>query len=372
MIALDTTTKSASPPLDIKDISSENLLEEGKSFADIFLPMEQELVILLTGPRGSLKSLTSAYIAISEMRDGNAVYSNLPIDNQRNFTDLKRLRTKELDIVKLYSLGREIEPGAIYLLDEFDKICAARWASTSNINRVLDWLATQIRKFGTSFILNAQNFWHIDSMWRDQIDIVIFCKDMKHSPWGKKRGLVRGELGFIQCYDKSGFQTGYENDPFTNKYAKPYAGFYIQAKPLWGTFDTKKLLGINEMLRRLRFIKEDMRMGPDGIVDESDEPDYKTLPNKHEREKLAKTNYVRALLAQLARDGKQDITILELSRLLLKANMEIKQRELGVIMQQSLDMRDWERCMIEEDGKKFRTTKYNLTDLEFEKESVKA
>jgi len=358
-----TTTTTEAPPLIDIDISLDNLLEkeekQGTKFADLFKPMEQELVILLTGPRGGMKSLTASYLAISEMAQGNVVQSNLPIDTRHNFTDLPRLRTKELDIVKLYSLGREIEPGAIYLLDEFDKICAARWSSTSNINRVLDWLATQVRKFGVSFILTAQNYWHIDSMWRDQIDIVIFCKDLKHSPWGKKKGLVRGELAFLQCYDKSGFETGYENDPYTNHYAEPYAGHYLQGKPLWGAFETRKLLGINEMLRRLRFVKEEVRLGESGIMRESDEPDYQSIPEKREREKLAKANYIQSVVSQMAIDGKQDVTILEMSRLLSKAGLDMKQDEIGKALH-GLGINDWNRCVVNEEGKKYHTTKYNL------------
>lgn len=360
---MKSSSSSAAPPLDIEDIHSENLLKEDKKeIPSVFSPMEQELVFLLTGPRGSHKSLGASYIGISEMSQETTVYSNLPIDTHDNFTDLPRLQSLELDIVTLYSRGKDIDYGALYILDEFDKICAARWSSTSNINRVLDWLATQIRKFGTSFILTAQNFFHIDSMWRDQIDIVIFCEDLYHTPWGKKKGLVRGELGFIKCYDKSGFEFGTSNDPYTNPYAEPYAAYYIQGKPLWSTFDTKRLLGIDEMQRRLRFLKEDIYLNSDGVIQSPDTEkatDYRNIPLS-ERPKAVASQYLQDVINKMILAGRHDTTNIELTHLLNNAGMSIKPDEIGRLIRQA-GIQSFGRGIVNDDERgRVQTTKYQL------------
>lgn len=304
------------------------------------VPMEQELVILCTGPRGSHKSLVGALLSIGEMRAGIPVWSILPVDTDHRFTDIPRLQTKELDLIKLYSMGKDLEEGADYFLDEYDKICAARWTAQSNINRVLDWLGTQLRKFGTSFILTAQNYWHIDPMWRDQIDIVLFCKDMFHTAWGKRKGLVRGELAYVVGYDKSGFLTGKENDPFINPYAEPMNNFYVQARPLWGLFDTKKALGIEVMFRRLQIIKDKIPLGRDGIIDMNKEyqpTDGSQIP-KSPIYGPRQVEYIKSLLTKAASQGRNDMSVVELQRLLNVAGMEIGERQLGAILKQVLEV----------------------------------
>lgn len=355
-------------PIDIDSKPKPLVKEKATAYSNwrILEPMEQEFVILCTGPRGSNKSLMASILGIGEMAADIPFWSNLPIDTGNRFTDLPRLQSKELDLIKLYSMGKDLEEGATYLLDEFDKICASRWSAASNINRVLDWLGTQIRKFGTSFILTAQNYWHIDPIWRDQIDIVIFCKDLSHSPWGKSKHLQRGELGYIDVYDKSGFKTGFENDPYVNRGATAYTHCYVQGKPFWGTYDTKKVLGIEAMFRRLKFVKDTVHLGQDGMYGEGGEggtADLSSLSETNQGD--GKIKYIEKLVHDIRakQPSRTDISLAELTHLVKTAGMNIDANHLGRMLSR-LNIPSLGLKRMEYGGVKQRSILYDIGGIE--------
>jgi len=260
--------------------------------------MLQETAILFDGPRGSGKTSTACYYEAGRASDGIEVFSNLPIDFV--FEDVGKVKTMPLSALQLYDFGKSLKVGCDFFLDEFDKLCSARW-SMSNANRLLSWLATQMRKLSATFVFTSQRMRYIDVMWRDQIDVVVKCQDLAHTPWGKEQNLERGEMIHLACYDWSGIITG--RDYFASPY--PYAQFRLNNKYIWGLYDTRQLLGIEEMLRSFKFDRQTMMVGADGITEWSSKS--KKEINTDFNHYTDQDEYVMSLFHDMALQGAVDV-----------------------------------------------------------------
>lgn len=288
----------------------------------LYQPMPQELVFLLEGPRGNGKSAGASYLGFDVLDCGGEVLSNIPLDGQ--FGDTKRLISKPLDTTDLMQFDK-VRAGVTYLLDEFDKICGARWTVGSNVNRALDWLATQIRKFEANVLMSAQNRMMIDPYWRMQIDVLIKCRDLAHTPFGKQKKLMRGAVVILECFDISGVVTGqtYEEMPVS------YGSFKLNCRALWGKYPTKKYVGADEILKKLVLKKQVVEFGYDDDDDVPDErPDLSNVPFHGS----SIDEYMGGILHDLALKGHKEISGAVLDNILKGVGLNIDPRERGLIM----------------------------------------
>jgi len=281
-------------------------------------PMEQETVIAFLGPRGSGKTTGGVFHCFEAMTQGIEVYANLPIDG--TFSDVGHLEAKPFANLELFGFGDTLQRNRLYFLDEFDKLCASR-RSMSNANQLLNWLGTQIRKKGSSFILTAQDMYWIDGMWRSQFDVIIHCKDMFFTAWGKAQGVVKGALIHLRCCDLSGVVTG-------RSYwdtGEPYAEFLLNARGLWNKFDTYKTQGMDELLSRFEFKKKVYKVGFEEQM--PDRPDISGLPVH-----TPMTEYVTGVLHDLANAGHREISGRDLDGLLRQQGIEMEKGQRGRLL----------------------------------------
>lgn len=280
------------------------------------VPLEQELVILLVGPRGCGKSMGGSYYAIDAMAHGLTCYSNLPIS--ATFSDIGHVESKPLNTLALYSFGQDLEPGSVIFVDEFDKLCMAR-RSSSNANMLVNWLGTQLRKFRVSFILTSQNLMWIDGMWRSQVDVLIRCKDLFHTQFGKAEHVDRGAVVLLDLCDWSGAMTGLEYQ-YTGQ---PYNRLQLNGRAMWGTFDTYRAVSADDMLRRFDLQRETYTVGTARA--EMEMPDTSGVPIQTPR-----GEYVSGIVHQLAMEGHREIAAHTILDLVHGQGVEMDPREVGM------------------------------------------
>jgi hypothetical protein len=296
-------------------------------------PMEQEYVIAFVGPRGSGKTLGLVYYEIGRMSKGKVCSCTVPI--KKEFKDIGLIQSKPFDSIYLYQLDgaigddKQIVYGQDMGIDEFDKLCSSRH-SLSVGNQLLNWIGTQIRKFGLNFTFSAQELMWVDTRWRFQVDVVIVCKDLTHTPWGKDNDIERGTMFNLKCLDWSGVVTG---DPY--KYCQEaYASYTLKGRDLWDAYDTRKAIGVDEMLRKFSINRKEYEVslndnlsmtaagdsGWEGIQDGDIPP---RPPNKHE--------IIQEVLEGFALAGYREVTGKMIDEVLYKRKINIHYRDRGVI-----------------------------------------
>ncbi len=300
--------------------TAEEIVREAKVMPQ-GMSVDQELVILLEGPRGSGKSLGGSYFTFDALRHGMGAYANLPVS--ANWSDIGHLEAKSINTPDLYTFGEQLDipPNSVVFLDEFDKLCMAR-RSSSNANLLLNWLGTQLRKFGLTFVLTAQDMMWIDPMWRFQVDILIKCKDIFFTSFGKRKHIGKGKVILMDLCDLSGVVTG-------NQYrfhGMPYRSLTLNGEAMWGAFDSYKVMGVQEMLRRFDLGRETYRVGYDDKGTAGlGMPDTSGMPIQNPR-----GEYVSGVLHDLANNGHRLVLATSLLDLVNQQGLDMGSRELGL------------------------------------------
>lgn len=281
----------------------------------------QEMVIAMTGARGSGKSLMLAYVGLMAMSDGIKVYSNFPVSGE--FQD-GRFEAEGLDILALYQFDARFDHSFL-LIDEMQFSADAR-RSGSNANRLLNFVGNQLRKKSLSIAYSVQNFAWVDNRWRFQTDLLIKCRDLCHSPWGKENGVARGEQFFLQFFDLSGVVTG---TPFSDS-QRSFRKMRVFGKPLWPMFDTQSLVSFEEAFRSYEMAPERYRVGPVGGnggegsgLPAPDLTAYPVLPRGQAQQ------YLGEVLAGLREQGHETVRASMLTEILTKNGVPLDPGQLG-------------------------------------------
>jgi len=206
-------------------------------------PDKVSKVLMIHGPRGSLKSLYLSSLACyflkryyvmslltGEKRD---VWTNYPVGYWYVPPDMKPvyLQSKPLNMESFYVFDESLAQGWV-MIDEIDQwYDRQEWMSTTQ--KLLNACITQIRKKKLSIAGTLQSFDWLNSRAAFQSDIIIKSREAAFTPWGRERGLNLGEVGFLTFQDKSGIMTGYPYEESGREYTQIFQG-----KRFWNTYDT--------------------------------------------------------------------------------------------------------------------------------------
>lgn len=202
----------------------------------------KEYVIALEGPRGAGKSAILALLGLMSLGEGRRTFSNLPI-----YADFagKHLETEPLDTLALLRFAEELTQ-ALVIIDEMQFFADVR-DTMSNKNKMFNFLGIQIRKKQLTIAYSVQSFDWVDKRWRFQTDVLIRTQDASFTTWGHEERVGMGERFFLKFYDLSGVITG-ESAWQTGEH---FGILNINGRELWNKFDTDKIVGIEEVFRRV-------------------------------------------------------------------------------------------------------------------------
>lgn len=167
------------------------------------------------GPKGNGKSEMLAYDILQILIEGGTVWSNMPVKTSpavlaRKYAPsgrpIKYAETKPLDWDLLYSLDESLVEGVI-AIDEIGYQANSR-ESGSVRNRLINACIRQARHRNLDIIFTERSFMRVDSRIREEMDLLIECKDLTYSDWGKENQVPGGYCILLKYYDISGQETG--------------------------------------------------------------------------------------------------------------------------------------------------------------------
>jgi hypothetical protein len=212
-------------------------------------------VVAITGPKRSGKSLLLARLLAYDLIKGRTVWSTMPVHTpaflkKRGYPTLKTL---DINWDSLYMLEKEYSEGTIGL-DESIYWDDSR-TSLSVRNKLLNTVMNQVghRNLNVYYTVKTQGW--LDRRLQFETDIEIRCFDLALKPWGRSNHVKRGTVIRLEFYDKSGAFTG---NQYNDKYnMRPFKVLiWKNADRWWDAYDTKELVGIEEMFTG---VKVDMR-----------------------------------------------------------------------------------------------------------------
>lgn len=235
-------------------------------------------VVMITGSRGSGKSLFMTALAVADLRKGKSVWSNMPVKvvgTVRKKYNLPLLKTKPLDMDAFYALSEELQDGVV-CIDEAQNMGDSR-ASLTLKNRLLNAIIAQVRKRSLNVYFTVQDPSWVDVRLRFATDVEVECYDLAYSPWGRSKNVAYGEL--IRCHfkDLSGYKTG-QSFFKTGKY---YKRNILKGSRYWSCYDSKAVTDLEEAFTT---VKLDLKQR---VISNKD--------NKFEYDKEAIDNYLNEL-----------------------------------------------------------------------------
>lgn len=202
-------------------------------------------IAIATGPRGSNKSLlmtgnacyrlAKVYMLNTYKGEKQKVLSNIPFGyNFYDFVANKKvhLQSEPFNMEMLYILDSSLFKVWIYI-DEIDQ-----WWDRQEWNdggqKMGNKSTRMLRKRQINIFGTTQSLDWINPRLQFQTDIVIKCRDLVYTPWGKSNHLEPGEVALTQWLDKSGIMTGYPYAEFPRVYTKKFFG-----KRFWDCYLTE-------------------------------------------------------------------------------------------------------------------------------------
>lgn len=294
-----------------------------------------EYITGICGARGGGKSTLMSYFAIWDMWIGKRdFYCNMPIGGR--FIE-GEFWSKDLDNAMLYESNDDIMNISMGI-DEI-QFYADNRESNSNRNKLLNWKGIQTRKQGMNIDYTILFIEWTDLRWRKNTDIVIHCKDLFFSPWGRDNNLGRGEEFYCTMWD----MTGVSGMP-SRVSGRPMRCFYFYGKPFWSIFNSYKRVGLDTAFTRFDMKRQTVTMGKDGIMETAvinptsiEHGDYLRVYDTQDIEYVAQVitdqlraegidkyevNAMRALFAQNGIIGQRN----RIGKALKKAGCEYKQK----------------------------------------------
>jgi len=197
---------------------------------------QSSLVVGITGPRGSGKTLLLAYLGVMDMKHGRRVVSNIDIHGPvKRRGKLVEVKSELLSFDALLSLSETLEE-CVVCIDEIN-LWFSSMRAMGNANRIAGIFTQLIRKRNISLNYTTQNFRWVDGMIRWQTDLLVACQDIFHTPAGKEEGIGRGEYTRYVAVDRSGYLTGVPYE-VSGKY---FTGI-LEARPIWRYYNTNHVV----------------------------------------------------------------------------------------------------------------------------------
>jgi hypothetical protein len=235
------------------------------------------LFSVITGPRGSLKTLLLTMLACRNLLKcfylryygiTRHVWTNYPIGfYHRSVLDDKvyYLRPEPLNMESLYTFDAGLAAGWV-CIDEIDQWYDRQdWAAVTQ--KLTNAVITQIRKRELSLLATTQNFQWLNARAQFQTDTLINCREAAFTTWGRKFGVQMGHVSFLTLKDLSGVNTGFQ---YSENF-RTYSTKLTHGERYWDKYDTN--FQFDPMETKARYsIKRDAKtlvLGPGGYKVES-------------------------------------------------------------------------------------------------------
>ena len=202
------------------------------------------LEIVIVGSRGSGKTLEMTHfvcealsrawiiLKLRELKGSDFapkakvnVWSNYPVRAwwQPHFLkDAVLLQSNPLDIDRLVIWDEQFHDGIIFF-DEIDQVADRQdWYST--VAKFLTAGVQVMRHRNISLVLSIQSLEWLNARLQWQADIIIKCRDMCFTPWGRTNHVEPGNVIQNTFIDKSGVMTGYSYGESNKVYPMQFFG----------------------------------------------------------------------------------------------------------------------------------------------------
>jgi len=230
------------------------------------------LVAMVVGPRGSGKTLLLTHYGtefmgrayalkkLREVKNNNRLYPrkkpniwcNYPIKSLYKLPGHSKavlLSTLDLDVEELMTWPEKFRDGYL-LFDEIDQSADKQdWMAV--LPKLLVRGIKLMRHRNLSLWGTLQFIDELNARLYKQSDIVIQCRDLAFTPWGREKRLRTGEVSTATFIDKSGIMTGY---PFAETHQVYPLQFF--GKRYWHSYETKHEFNVMDSARKYRMKKE--------------------------------------------------------------------------------------------------------------------
>lgn len=200
----------------------------------------EEWVILITGFRGSGKSVLDAYFGKWAMECGIPLHTNMEylpdglkshgIEGVPVILDFDRLISFQLDVA-----------GALIQIDEVDTYLD-KLRTVANQNVLTTKFLEQLRKRTLKIIMSCQFGSYLPYGTLDQVDLMIYAQDAFFTEWGREKNFHKGTTFIYTVSDKSGLFTGGRKHPW--RFLLP------NCQGLWDIFSTNKIHDPTQFAKR--------------------------------------------------------------------------------------------------------------------------
>lgn len=234
-------------------------------------PDDLSLFIVVVGVRGSGKTLLLTELQEYSLRQAalirlireckkkpklfpkrkTRVFSNYPL---KYF-----LKPDKLDVDRLVAWKKEYHDCWIYFDEIGEQFDNQDWQNQGA--KMINKGVVVMRHRNISFASSLQSFDTLNNRLKWQTDVIIKCRDLCFTPWGRANNLKPGEVISTLWLDKSGVMTGYSYEESHRYYQMKFMG-----KRVWKDYDTTFEHDLMEMSSKYQIERNVKKMDLHGNV----------------------------------------------------------------------------------------------------------
>lgn len=238
--------------------------EKTEAEAPQIAPYEEGLITIFTGMRGASKSCQLSRVAMMARSCWHRpVYSDMPIGG---YICGKYYEVEPLPNEYFVTYGRKIPRGSVIICDEIGEFFNRQEWYTAE-SKIGTSMFGQIRKLDHWIFGALQFFHHLNSRVSEQVDVLIRCKDLAKSPWGRDHHVKRGTEALLEWFDLSGWVSPNGKSARNPSQPQlitglPYKREVIYTKAYHEYFNTKLLVALERKFQTFKIEKTIHKINP--------------------------------------------------------------------------------------------------------------
>jgi hypothetical protein len=226
---------------------------------------------VIVGVRGSGKTLLETYLQECALKRAAAIRLLRQIKHNPKYFPKRKtevfsnyplnyfLKPKPLEMEKLIVQAPEFANCEVFVDEIGGEADRQDWNNPKS--KFLNFCIQVMRHRNITFTSTIQSFDWLNARMQWQTDVIVKCRDLAFTPWGRSCNLNQGEVISTVWIDKSGVLTGYSYDETHRVYSLKFFG-----KRVWGHYDTQHEVDIMGMNTKYEVEREVKRIGRDGLV----------------------------------------------------------------------------------------------------------